>query len=88
MEVKWERGNYHAKSALYLRGYVLLVTFFCGDVREVDFTPALKKYGKGYYAKFKKMKEFKKFKVEDGNITWGKNWDLIFTPESVYQNKF
>ena len=88
MEVKWERGNYHAKSAVYLRGYVLLVTFSSGEVKEIDFAPALKKYALGYYSKYKELRNFKKFKIENDNIVWGKNWDLIFTPESVYRNKF
>ncbi len=28
--------------------------------------------------------EFKKFKIEDGNIVWGENWDLIFPVEQLY----
>ena len=92
-ESKLHRGkkksvNYRAESAVYLRDYILMVTFFSGEVKEIDFAPALEKYGQGYYEKFKKQSEFKKFKVEDGNIFWGKNEDLIFTPASVYKNKF
>jgi hypothetical protein len=28
-------------------------------------------------------KKFKKFKLEMGNIVWGKNWDLIFPIEML-----
>ncbi|MCZ2222161.1 MAG: DUF2442 domain-containing protein [Chitinophagales bacterium] len=80
--------NCNIENAVYVKNYVLLVTFASGEVKEVDFSPALEKYAKGYYAKYKKLNHFKKFKIENQNIVWGKDWDLIFPPENVYYSKF
>lgn len=80
--------NFNIENALYLNNYTLLVTFTSGEKKEVDFSPALEKYAKGFYAKYKKLNNFKKFKIENQNIVWGKDWDLIFPPENVYYSKF
>ena len=74
--------------AKYVDEYKIEITFSNGKTKVVDFLPALEKYGRGYYAKYIKLANFKKFKVENGNIVWGKDWDLIFTNESVYKGKF
>lgn len=73
---------------MYVKDYTLLVTFANGKVKEVDFTLALEKYAQGYYAKYKKLNNFKKFKIENQNIVWGKDWDLIFPPENLYKGRF
>ena len=38
------------------------------------------------YNKYLDEKKFKKFKIENGNIVWGNNWDLIFPTEQLYNN--
>jgi len=30
---------------------------------------------------------FKKFKLEMGNIVWGKNWDMVFPVYNLYKGK-
>lgn len=80
--------NYTVVNATYIKEYTLLVSFKDGTVKEIDFAPALEKYALGYYDKYKKIENFKRFKIENGNIVWGKDWDLIFPPKSVYKNKF
>lgn len=80
--------NYNVVNAVYVKDYTLLVTFANGKVKEVDFTLALEKYAQGYYAKYKKLNNFKKFKIENQNIVWGKDWDLIFPPENLYKGRF
>ena len=39
------------------------------------------------YNKYLEEKYAKKFKIENGNIVWGKNWDLIFPLEQIYNGK-
>ena len=39
------------------------------------------------YNKYLDPKRFKKFEIENGNIVWGKNWDLIFPLEQLYAGK-
>lgn len=80
--------NYHIKDALFLHDYTLLVTFENGIIKPIDFTKALEKYAKGYYSKYKKPIYFKRFKIENGNIVWGKNWDLIFPSKNIFKEEF
>ena len=37
------------------------------------------------YNKYLQQRYFRQFKIEDGNIVWGKNWDLIFPIEQLHQ---
>lgn len=36
------------------------------------------------YNKYLDEKNFRRFKLENGNIVWGKNWDLIFPVEKLH----
>lgn len=36
------------------------------------------------YNSYLDEKKFKKFKVEMGNVVWGKNWDLVFPVQDLY----
>ena len=45
----------------------------------------LKKYPHPQHNKYLDLKNFKKFKIDGGNIIWGKNWDLIFNPRKLYE---
>lgn len=36
------------------------------------------------YNKYLDPKKFASFKIEDGNIVWGRNWDLIFPIEQLH----
>lgn len=39
------------------------------------------------YDKYLDEKEFDKFTIDDGNIVWGEDWDLIFPIEQLYEAK-
>ena len=36
------------------------------------------------YNKYLDESEFEKFTLDDGNIVWGEDWDLIFPIEQLY----
>ena len=36
------------------------------------------------YNKYLDPRRFGRFAIENGNIVWGKNWDLIFPVEQLY----
>lgn len=36
------------------------------------------------YNKYLDESEFRKFTIDDGNIVWGEDWDLIFPIEQLY----
>ena len=39
------------------------------------------------YNKYLEWKNFKKATIENGNVVWGKNWDLIFPIEQLYNGE-
>ena len=39
------------------------------------------------YSKYLDPKKFKRFTIENGNLFWGKKWDLIFPIEQLYSGK-
>lgn len=39
------------------------------------------------YDKYLDEHEFQKFTIDDGNIVWGEDWDLIFPVEQLYAGK-
>lgn len=36
------------------------------------------------YNKYLDPRKFRRFAIENGNIVWGKNWDLIFPVEQLH----
>ncbi len=57
-------------------------------MKVIDFASAVKKHAKGDYSMYAQPKHFKKFQIENGNIVWGKNWDLIFPVDDVFNASF
>jgi hypothetical protein len=45
----------------------------------IDFEPAIQKYARGEFKIYADKANFKKFGIENKNIVWGDNWDLIFS---------
>jgi hypothetical protein len=75
--------SYNIASANYLDHYRLQITYQDGYSIVVDFNKAIQKYAQGDYEKWKKPANFKRFKIDNGHLVWGRNWDLIFPPESI-----
>lgn len=48
------------------------------------FHHSSKKNSHPQYNKYATPALFKKFKIEGGNIVWGKNWDLMFPVEQLH----
>jgi len=74
------------QEAKYMGNYVLRVYFSSNEAKNIDFSKAFKKL-KGYYAKYAEIENFEKFKVENGNLVWGENWDVIFPVWDIYTGK-
>ena len=70
--------------AKYLEGYKLQIVFDDSKINIVDFTSFLSTHSHPQYNKYKDENHFKKFKIENGNIVWGKDWDLIFPVWDLY----
>jgi len=72
--------------AQYIAGYKIAITFNDGKRQEVDFLPFLKKHPHPAYNYLKKVSKFKKFYLDEGNIVWDPNWNLIFPLINLYRN--
>ena len=79
--------NLEVKNATYLDGYRLCISFSNGKNKVVDFSQFITHTNKEALTKYKNLSNFKKFKVEHGNVVWGRNWDLIFPVHELYQGK-
>ncbi len=64
----------------------LQVRIFFSDekCRRVDIGEFIRRNPHPQYNKYLDPKKFKKFTIENGNIVWGKNWDLIFPVDQLY----
>lgn len=71
-------------SAQYVNDFKITLTFNDGKKRIIDFLPLFHKYVKGENLKYFNIERFKKFIVKNGNIYWGKNEDIIFTIDKLY----
>jgi Protein of unknown function (DUF2442) len=80
-------ANIAVKNATYLDGYRISIAFNNGKSKIVDFADFITHNNKEVVSKYKNLAYFKKFKIEDGNIVWGKNWDLIFPVWELYKGK-
>lgn len=63
------------------------ITFNDQLQRQVDIGDFIRRHPHPQYNKYLDPKKFKKFSIENGNIVWGKNWDLIFPIEQLYSGE-
>lgn len=76
------------KSAKYDDDYILLISFSNGVEKRVDFSLFMDSISEAsYLKKYKNRNKFKDFKIEEGNVVWGKDWDLIFPVSHLYSGK-
>lgn len=73
--------------AQYHKKYKLKIRFNDGTEKIVDFEPQIRKIRVPVYKKYQEIENFKQFKIENGNIVWGENWDLIFPVHQLYEGK-
>jgi len=71
----------------YITEYKIELKFDDNSIQLIDFEPFLRKNPHPQWNKYLKLDNFKKFKIESGNIVWGRNWDLIFPVNQLYTNK-
>lgn len=74
-------------SARLLSDYTLLIDFSDNSHQVLDFKKFLDQNPHPQYNKYKNPNRFKNFRIENGNIVWGKDWDLIFPIEQLHAGK-
>ena len=78
--------NIKLLKATYVRDYIYRFEFSNGKVFETNFRPML--YHGTMYMKYLDVIKFKKMGFEkEGDIYWGKNWDLCFHLDGYYGKK-
>ncbi len=76
--------NIQITNAKYLKDYLIEITFLDGKINKIDFKEFISNYHA--YPEYRDIERFKLFKIENGNIVWGTNWDIIFHLEDLYYN--
>jgi hypothetical protein len=64
--------------AIHVKEYKVELHFNDNSKRVFDFQEAFDKYAKGDCTKWRSRRNFVRFKVVQGNIVWGVNWDIVF----------
>ncbi len=59
--------------------------FSDNTTQEVNIGDFIRKHPHPQYNKYLDPNKFKRFSIENGNIVWGKNWDLVFPIEQLYE---
>ena len=60
------------------------LTFNDNTVKTVDIGDFIRRHPHPQYNKYLDPRKFKRFSIENGNIVWGKNWDMVFPLEQLY----
>ena len=63
------------------------LTFNDNTVQKVDVGEFIRRHPHPQYNKYLDAKKFRRFNIENGNIVWGKNWDLVFPVEQLYEGR-
>lgn len=72
------------KEAVDIGDLKINITFDDLQQRQIDVGDFIRRHPHPQYNKYLDPKKFKNFSIENGNIVWGKNWDLIFPLEQLY----
>ena len=65
----------------------VLLTFNDGVQQIIDIGEFIRKHPHPQYDRYLNPKKFAKFKIENRNIVWGKNWDLIFPIDELHAGR-
>jgi len=72
-------------NAKYLDNYKVELQFDDNVVRQIDFGDFLSTHSHPQYDKYKKLSNFKRFRIDRNNLVWGRYWDLDFDLWKLYQ---
>ena len=73
--------------ATYLGDYKVELLFDDNVVRQIDFDAFLRNHPHPQHNKYRRISNFKKFKIDRNNLVWGRNWDLEFDLWDLYKGK-
>lgn len=85
MEKQKEHTGLYVTTAEYVGDLKLEIFFSDGSSKKVDFEPFILAHPHPQYNKYLDPKKFQRFSIEQGNVVWGKNWDLVFPIEQLHK---
>lgn len=62
----------------------VLLTFSDDTTQVVNVGEFIRRHPHPQYNKYLDIHKFRRFTIENGNIVWGKNWDLMFPIEQLH----
>lgn len=71
-------------SAKYVAPLCVKLDFSDGTSKTIDVGAFIRKHPHPQYNAYLNEKKIITFKIEFGNIVWGKNWDLIFPIDRLH----
>ena len=74
-------------NATYIKDFKVKIDFADGKTSMVDFEDYIKSIKVGYLKKYQISQNFQNFMIQNGNIVWGEDWDLIFPRDQLYEEK-
>lgn len=76
--------NLSIVSAKYVAPLKVELHFNDDTIKTIDVGAFIRNHPHPQYNSYLNENKFKKFKIEFGNIVWGKNWDLICPIDKLY----
>ena len=70
--------------AHHVGNLTLEMKFNDDTVQRVNIGDFILRHPHPQYDKYLNEQEFVKYTIDDGNIVWGEDWDLIFPIEELY----
>ncbi len=77
--------NLSITSVKYVKPLSVEIHFSDGTSRTIDVGAFIRNHPHPQYNSYLNEKKFKTFKIEMGNLVWGKNWDLIFPVDDLHK---
>jgi len=79
-----DMGRIYIIDAENLGNLTVSLTFNDNTKQTVDVGDFIRRHPHPQYNKYLDPRKFSRFTIDNGNIVWGKNWDLIFPIEQLY----
>ena len=72
--------------AKYVSGHKIRLSFNDETIRVMEFGPFLKKAKNPMTTKYRNLKQFKAFHIQDGDLMWG-DFEMIFPIIDLYRGE-
>ena len=72
-------------NAMNVGNLMVCLTFSDNTTQTVDVGDFIRRHPHPQYNKYLDPRKFSRFAIENGNIVWGKNWDMVFPIEQLHE---